>query len=296
MVTGMTPDPPALSSSPLESLPAELRDRILLSMPDLPTLYSMVRASPVMHAQYRSNRDKLLRACLEHELDGFLVHAHACQMSRVEHLGDGRAHEVTTDFIDAYSQWLPSGSRPYADLGSVAPSDCRWMAAFHLTVARPLARLYSRWALENLRLAAGLTVAEEQDPETAAEPTATITAAVTYEDANAYNLSRSEEIRIMQALYQCETYHHLIGYPRRVGGNILAEYLVCDTFFSLFDPWEAEAMGCVHLFFRQGFDALFDKLRLKLQTAYPESNGQRIPLEGTPKGCPGRAREKVFAY
>ncbi len=296
MVTGMTPDPPALSSSPLESLPAELRDRILLSMPDLPTLYSMVRASPVMHAQYRSNRDKLLRTCLEHELDGFLVHAHACQMSRVEHLGDGRAHEVTTGFINTYSQWLPSGSRPCADLGSVTPSDCRWMAAFHLTVARPLACLYSKWALDNLGLAAGLAVAEEQDPETAAEPTATITAAVAHEHANAYNLSRSEEIRIMQALYQCETYHHLIGYPRTACGDILAEYLVCDTFFSLFDPWEAEAIGCIHLFFRQGFDALFDKLKLKLQTAYHESNGQRIPLEGTPKRCTGRAREKVLAY
>ena len=260
MVPGATPGPPSPSSSLLENLPAELRDQILLSMPDLPTLHSIVRASPVMHAQYRSNRDNLLRACLEREFDGFLVHAHAFQMSRADRLGEVPAREVAAGFVEAYREWLPSGSSPCADLGSVTPSDCRWMAAFHLTVARPLTRLYSRWAVERFRLAAAMAAAAKNDPENSAEFVATVAAAVVHEDASANDLSRSEEIRIMRALYQCETYRHLIGYPRTVHGNLLAEYHASDIFFSLFDPWEVEAIGCIDLFFRQWFDALFGKL------------------------------------
>ncbi|KAK3904465.1 hypothetical protein C8A05DRAFT_31742 [Staphylotrichum tortipilum] len=59
----------------LEGLPAELRDQILLSVPDLATLCALVHVSPVMHAQYMANRDNLLRACVDRELDGLYVHA-----------------------------------------------------------------------------------------------------------------------------------------------------------------------------------------------------------------------------
>ncbi len=285
MVSGTAPDPPSPSSSPLENLPAELRDQILSRIPDLPSLHSIVRASPVMHAQYRSNRDTLLRACLEREFDGFLVHAHACQMSRADHLGEAPAREVTTGFVEAYREWLPSGSSPCADLGSVPPSDCRWMAAFQLTVIRPLTRLYSRWALEKFRLAAALAASEEQGPETAAESKATIPPAVVHVGASANDLSRCEDIRIMRALYQCETYHHLIGHPRTVRGNLMAEHHVSDLFFSLFDPWEVEAMGCIDLFFWQGLDALFGKLQVKPNTALPGA-GPDIPLPGTQEDLP----------
>ena len=295
MVPGATPGPPSPSSSLLENLPAELRDQILLSMPDLPTLHSIVRASPVMHAQYRSNRDNLLRACLEREFDGFLVHAHAFQMSRADRLGEAPAREVAAGFVEAYREWLPSGSSPCADLGSVTPSDCRWMAAFHLTVVRPLTRLYGTWALENLKLAAALAVAEEQGPETAAESTATIAATVVHEDTSANDLSRSEEIRIMRALYQCETYRHLIGYPRTVHGNLLAEYHASDIFFSLFDPWEVEAIGCIDLFFRQAFNALFGKLQVKLNAAFPCA-GPGISLSGTPRGSALKTHERVLTH
>ena len=128
------------------------------------------------------------------------------------------------------------------------------MAAFHLTVVRPLTRLYSRWALENFRLAAALASAEEQDPETAAKVTATIAPAVVDDNARAYDLSRSEEIRIMRALYQCETHFHLVLYPRATTESFLLASDINDTFSSLFDPWEAEAIGCIYLFFKQRFE------------------------------------------
>ncbi|KAK4232784.1 hypothetical protein C8A03DRAFT_39585, partial [Achaetomium macrosporum] len=119
------------SSSPLENLPAELRDQLLMNAPDLATLRSLVHASPVMHAQYRSNRDRLLRACLHRELDGFFVDAYACVMSRVRALGPLRTDETITAFLDSYRGWL-SYSAPSAPPGlveSVDPGYVRWMAA-----------------------------------------------------------------------------------------------------------------------------------------------------------------------
>ncbi len=291
MASAATLEPLAPSSSPLESLPAELRDRILWNMPDLPTLHSIVRASPVMHAQYRSNRDKLLRACLERGLDGFLVHAHACQMSRLDHLGENRAHEVTIGFLEGYREWLPSGSNPCANLGSVNASDCRWMAAFHLTVIRPLTRLYSRWAFAKFRVAAAVASAEKKDFKTAAEIMATV--AAVHEDTSAYDLSRSEEIRIMRALYQTETYHHLIGYPQMTEADLFLEYQSIDMFFSFFDPWEAEALGCIDVFFTEEFGPLFGKLSVKLRRAYA-GRGPGYPIQSTRRNSALKAHGKVL--
>ena len=233
----------------LESLPAELRDQILSSAPDLLTLRTLVPASSVMHAQYLSNRYSLLRACVERELDGFLVHSYACLKSRVHCLGLERTDETITRFLDAYRQWLPSGSNPRVDLDSVELSLVRWMAASHLAIVKPLTRIYGAWAFGNLVQAAATPSSEQRDPDAPTSETAP-TRAVPARNQEAI-LSRSEEIRIMRALYQCEIYHHLFG--RNLGKRLGAfrPYASNGPFFSLFDPWEAEAVGCIDMFVRQ---------------------------------------------
>lgn len=236
------------SASSLENLPAELRDQVLMSVPDLPTLRSLIRASPVMHAQYRHNRDRILRACLGRELDGFLVDAYACATSRVRALGGPfprfRSDEKITEFLDAYRGWL-SGSTP--SINSLELDCLRWLAAFHLSVARPVARWYSTWALANLAQA---TLPADRAPaestETAREKHRT--------------LSRSEEIRIFRALYRYETFYHLFGQNKgnRCGG--FCNYQINEIFFVLFDPWEVEAVGCLDLFVRQRYKDIFKKV------------------------------------
>lgn len=134
------------SSSRLETLPAELRRQLLISMPNLPTLLSLVRASSMLHAQYLHDRDTILRTCLDRELHGPFVDAVGTLISRVHMLGSPRTNERIEGFLEQYRGWLV-GSTPHPHINSLDAGSVRWPAAYHLSVAIPLARRYSRWAL-----------------------------------------------------------------------------------------------------------------------------------------------------
>jgi hypothetical protein len=265
--------PPSCPSSSLESLPAELRDKVLLHIPDLPTLRSLTHASPVMHAQYRSNRDRLLRACLERELDGFFVDAYACVMSRVDVLGRVRTDEKITAFCESYRGWLKSsGRRP--DVHSTSAGYVRWLAAFHVRVARPLARRYSTWALANLTKATSSSADQDTDRTSTgstatATPIRTATATAAAGDRD-MSLSRSEEIRIFRALYRYETFCHLFGRNRGSRRGGFRHHMVNEVFFCLFDPWEAEAVGCIDLFLRQKYEDIFAEVKEHLHPDNPK--------------------------
>ncbi|KXX76542.1 hypothetical protein MMYC01_204890 [Madurella mycetomatis] len=259
------------SSSSLENLPSELRDQLLLNVPDLPTLRSLIHASPVMHAQYRSNRNRILCACLGRELDGFFVDAYACLMSRARVLGPIRTDEKITVFLNAYQGWL-SGPSPLADLNSVDPGYVRWLAAYHLSVARPLARLYSTWALTNLMQ----EISSSAGQETAGAAAAAAAAAGDQDAA----LSKSEGVRIYRALYRYETYYHLFGrnQAKRQGG--FRHHEINEIFFCLFNPWEAEAVGCIDLFVQQKYENIFDEVKGDLHPTNPKfrlANGMFNP-------------------
>lgn len=251
------PDPTAgdVEASALERLPAELRYQILRSIPDLPTLCALVHASPVMYAQYARNRDNVLRACVESELDGLYVHAYACNKSRATTIGPARTNEVIVPFLDAYRDWLdPRSSNAPVPVNALEPSTARWLATFHLSVARPMTNMYSRWALQNLARAVASSDGQQHEQ--------------TPQDAN---LSRSEEIRIMRAVYQCETFHHLFGCHRgRVPGNYRF-HEISGLFFTIFDPWEAEAIGCIDEFVRHGYG------RLLVDQAQPDPDADKPP-------------------
>jgi hypothetical protein len=276
--------------SRLESLPAELRDLILLNTPDLPTLHALVHASPVMHAQYHINRDKLLRTCVGRELDGFYPDAHACLKSRSGTMGPFRTNEKITDLLDAYRGWL-SASGPHADLKSVSQSSLRWLARFHLTVVRPFSRMYSAWALSNLAQAPGsseslkasrraaVTIAETTTDEAEEARKSASAEAAQYQDVM---LSRSEEIRIFQALYRHETYCHLFGRnkAKRRGGFGRDE--INNMLFSLFYPWEAEAVGCIDMFIRHKYAIILHEVREELHAGSPRF--RNADGSSTPKG------------
>lgn len=231
---------PPNSSSRLENLPAEIRDQILFNMPALPALHALILASPVMHAQYQSNRNTLLGACLGRDLDGLLVDAYACVMSRVGKIGSPRTNEKIAAFLDSYRGWL-SGSRSGLNLGvnAIAPSLVRWLASFHRTVVQPLARQYGTWALANL--------------------TKELT-----EGDQTIGLTRSEEIRICRALYRYHTYQHLFGRNKGKRRGYFAHHEINERFFCLFDPWDAEAVGCIELFLRQRYETIFDDVKADL--------------------------------
>ncbi|KAJ2986361.1 hypothetical protein NUW58_g5066 [Xylaria curta] len=233
------------SSSRLENLPAELRVLLLSSMPDLPTLRSLVCASPVLHAQYRNDHNSILRACMSREMDGIFVDAYATVMSRVGELGP-RTDKTITDYLDTYKTWLPS-STPFLDIKSIHPGRIRWMVAYpHICRSTLGSALYMR------QQGASNTEINEVIEEQVAQSNHNI------------ELSRSEEIRIFRALYRYETYHHLFGQNqgRRRGG--FRHHEIHDLFFCLFDPWDAEAIGCIEAFVRDRYKHIFNRVKADL--------------------------------
>ncbi|KAH6844566.1 hypothetical protein B0I37DRAFT_165044 [Chaetomium sp. MPI-CAGE-AT-0009] len=252
------PEPKSASSSLLESLPAELRDQILLSVPDLTTLHSLVRASPVMHAQYRSNRKSILRVCVARELDGFIADAYGCVKSRVGEMMPLRTVEKITAHLEAYRGWLANPT-PLANLDGIRSHQARWLSRFHLGVAKPMARRYSAWALQNLARATSPPLQDQGVAETG--PTTTEQDIV---------LSRSEEIRIYRALYRFHTYCQLFG-VNQCDRNLNMEFHEVNAlFFGLFEPWEVDAVICVDGFLRQRYGEIFDQIQDDLHAANPE--------------------------
>ncbi|KAK6852995.1 hypothetical protein PG995_011546 [Apiospora arundinis] len=242
------------SSSALENFPAELRAQILSSAPDLLSLRSLVRASPVLHAQYLHDRAGILCSCMERELDGFVLDAWALLRSRKHYIGSPRTDEKIKDFLKGYGGWI-SGAMPVRAVAELHPSSVRWFAAYHLSVARPLAQRYAKWALANLEALTSSSSREDEQMRI---------------DEDEIKLSRSEEIRIFRALYRCDTFHHLFGQNRGIRDSTDFErYEVNEMFCGLFEPWENEAVGTVDLFIREQYDKVFKEVTWDLSDENP---------------------------
>ncbi|KAK7976618.1 hypothetical protein PG989_015081 [Apiospora arundinis] len=115
----------------MEDLPAELRCLVLRNAPDLASLRSLVRSSPVMHAQYREDRNSILRTCLNREMHGYVTDAYATAMSRGCEPGSPRSNKEIAGFLDLYKSASPPG------IDAISPEGLYWLATFHTTVAIP---------------------------------------------------------------------------------------------------------------------------------------------------------------
>lgn len=260
--------------SPLESLPAELRVMVLCRVPDLPTLRALVRASPILHAQYRHDRDEILRACLSRELEGLFVDAWANIESRVCTLGP-RNDGVITSYIAYYRTWLSSPT-PYPDVNSIKGGRLRWMAAYHLAIARPMALLYSNWALTNLKKTI-LSSTSQQGPG-GTEIKEAVKEEPTAQTNRDIKLSRSEEIRIFRALYRYETFQHLFGINEGKRKGRFSSHEINYLFFSHFGPWETDAIGCIHTFVTHKYEDIFNQVKADL----PHTHARSKQKNGTP--------------
>lgn len=259
----------------LEKLPSEMRSRVLFSITDLRILKSLVLSSPTYHEQYKLDRDKLLRNCMESELEGLYVDAFATVTSRVDHLGRNRTNEIITTFLGSYRRWL-SGNHDSlttaSNIMSINSSDIRWLCSFHLSVVLPLAEFFSYWAFANLAKAASSSENEPGD-----EPPAT-------QKMDLSTLSQSERIRIMRALYRCETYYHLFGRNegRRIGA--FRDSQITEIFFNVFEPWEAQKIGCIDAFIHKKYTHVFDEVKADLHPDSPRFDDQRYGLGPEPDG------------
>ncbi|KAI1261456.1 hypothetical protein F5Y18DRAFT_431301 [Xylariaceae sp. FL1019] len=127
---------------------------------------------------------------------------------------------------------------------SIDPRCTEWLVAFHMRVARPLARLYTGWALRTLRTARNGIAEWRTEQQVAAEAhngTAGSTKVQNFVHVDSEDgLSRAEEI--FGALYRYQTYQHLFDRNEATRRGTLLGHENNELFFCIFGPWESSGL------------------------------------------------------
>lgn len=140
--------------------------------------------------------------------------------------------------------------------------DITSMVSFHLSIIMPLTRDYAGWALGNL------TEETKTDPPLK-------------------RLSRSEEARIVCALYRYQLYCNPFGAAiRSVGAweryiwSIDVGEEMFKIFLCIYKSWEIEEVACIYAFVTTKIDPVFDEIRWDVHKDNPRFKGaQRPPTE-----------------
>lgn len=218
----------------LESLSAELRLRVLSTMPDLESLGSLIHASPVYLAQYRLDRESILSCLLDADMGReVLIDAIAAFRSQPSKAGPStRPNSNVTDFIDLYGWWRYTRS-PIAMLKSVSLAELRWIMCNHMSTVRPLASQVIDMAFTFLTSAAAYV-----EPWRAREESRASEPASVWPDG----VSSTERTRILRALYRLQIFCNLFGGQQY-------QSFTCEEiqhmFFCQYNAWEVEEMNCV---------------------------------------------------
>lgn len=249
--------------SSLESLPSEIRIRILENMPDIKSLDSLIHASPVYFAQYRLDRKSLLCRCLEQDLGReVLVEAYAAFKSRSSQIGTPTVpNRNVTDFVDSYGAWRYS-SDPVVLLKSMPLTDIRWITWFQTLTVQPLATQFSTWALNNLKSAASKATGEDRIQTESTLPKETPISSVWPS-----GFSRMEQRRILRAFYRFETFCHLFCGREH---QTFEHDDIARIFFSQFESWEVEEIHCVYTWIKQRYEEVVAEIKWELDPDNPK--------------------------
>lgn len=249
-------DSPQLNA-PLENLPPEIR-RQVLSILELKDLSALVHASPVFHQQYLLDRRSLLCKCLDTTLRSVTIDAYTVYRSGLADFSDTRTREGVTQFLKLY-QDRRSSTRYSILTERLTEDEAVDMVVFLSSVIKPLARHYTDWALSNL--------ANETKGSQSREL-----------------LSRTEETRLMRALYRFQLCCNLFGKgshePFRQPSFQSVDIL--KIFICIFEPWEVEEIACIYTFAKDKYDQIFRDIRWDVHEENPKFEGQRPP---TPEGA-----------
>lgn len=246
-------------SAPLENFPPEVL-RQLLSILEFEELCTLVHASPVFHQQYLLDRRYLLCKCLGTTLRSTTPDACAVYWSGIANFSDTRTSEKVIQFLKSYKH--QRSLTQYSTLTErFAEDDAVGVAAFYSSIIKLLARLYTGWALTNL--------ADETKDVQNHEP-----------------LSRTEETRLLRAMYRfqlcCNLFgkgHHGTSLQPRSGFRSVD---ILKAFVCIFEPWEVEEIACIYAFSKEKYNQIFNDIRWDVDEKNPKFEGQRPP---TPEGA-----------
>jgi hypothetical protein len=168
---------------------------------------------------------------------------------------DTRTSEKVTQFLKAYQD-----RRSLTQYLSLTEGEAVGIAAFHSSIIKPLIRHNTSWALDNL--------ANETKNSRSHQP-----------------LSRTEETRLLCALYRFELCCNLFGRGRH--GTIWQKpdfkpEDILKMFICIFEPWEVEEIACMYTFSEEKYVRIFRDILWDVHEENPKFADQRPP---TPKGA-----------
>lgn len=249
-------------NAPLENLPPEVRRQILFAL-DLDGLKSLTHASPVYHQQFLLDRKPLLRDCLENTLRSAAIDAHAVYLSSSASFSNSRTNDSVAQFLQSYQDRRRGPQHSF--LAELSIDEVVSVVSFHTSIIQPLAQKFTLWALDNLAKMTGSAHIHEP-------------------------LSRTEETRLLRALYRFQLCANLFGAQpdqRYVNGRISFNFDfepldILLLFVDLYEPWEVEEILCISLFAKDKYNQIFDAIRWDVDENNPKFDGQRPP---TPDGA-----------
>jgi len=236
-----SPEAPSLTPPTLETLPAELRLRILLSISDVADLRAVVRASPVLHQQYLLGRKKLLGHTLKKTLGSVFADAQALQAATsLADFGEDVPSESIRGVLKRHlDEYVAHRFEPDI-LAQCGVEDLVGIASFYLSVIQPL--LVEVPALFLHRLDASLEVG---------------------------HLSNTERIRLLRGLYRFQLFYDVFKCETTRGPRdphfSSAEKL--GMFFTIFEPYEVEEIHCVYLAMRAKYLRILEIVNPRVRRA-----------------------------
>jgi hypothetical protein len=282
----------ALPRKILDDLPVELQVLVLGFVPDIPTLYALVRSSPSLHKAYVANRHSILFSVLSIELSpSVLQEAIAVynSSSYEENWTDGEGWiESLRAACEKYNgERIPSEQNE--PLFSAANVD--WKTLVHITHLQSSIREVGRaFCLSTLSL---LPVTDGKN-------------------LHFKELSQSERSRIYRACYRLDLHNHIFSdtvylgelYRHREFNPELGRAVenpmrgvwtprdmgvgIGRIFFSLFELWEVEEICCIHAFVYRKFNEVFRECG--------DLIWHRLSEEVTDYGFGCKTREDIIAH
>lgn len=251
------------NNSPLENLPAEIRHH-LLSRLDLEGPNALLLASPVYFQQYLQDREHLLCECFETTLGSVAVDADAVYQSGLGSFSKRRTPASLMQLLQSYRDRRSLSVYPPLK-ETFTMDEITSMVSFHLSIIMPLSRDYTGWTLGNLT------------KETKKEPPPK-------------RLSRTEETRLVRALYRYQLYCNLFGAAIRCIGALKCYIWSSDEdeemfkmFLCIYKSWEIEEIACIYAFVTTKIDSVLDEIRWDVHKDNPRFEGAQRPP--TPKGA-----------
>jgi hypothetical protein len=237
------------ANATLESLPAELRHEILSRLSDLEDLRALVLASRVFYQQYLHGRRAVLGRVLTNKFGRSLVDAYAVQKSASLYDSVDHQHLQSDDirlFLADYAALRTAA--PDLILQRCTKEDLVDMAGFYHSLARPLI------------LQSAASFCHHFDPS-----------------LEVGELSRTEQMRFLRALYRLQLYCHLFGQGPK-GHRIVPRFWlreILTNFFGLFQPWEIQEIHCIHNLVEDKYEEVFLAIQEDVSPDHPKFSDWR---------------------